>query len=202
MHPKTMSWILCSLIAACFACPAWSADETVMNETLKTIFSRKSVRTYTNEPGAKEKLEMLVRAGMAAPTAVDKRPWEFIIITDRKVLNQLADTLPYARMARQVSAGIVVAGDTRKQWRGPDSPYWIMDCSAASENILLAAESMGLGAVWTAIYPEDGRAEAVRKILGLPGHVVPLNLIPVGIPQGGEEPKDKYNPKQIHWNKW
>ncbi len=202
MNLKTMGRFLCILITICLAGEAWSVDETIMNDTLKTIFSRKSVRTYRNEPVAKEKLEMLVRAGMAAPTAVDKRPWEFIIITDRKVLSQLADTLPYARMARQAPAGIVVAGDTKKQWGGQDSLYWIMDCSAASENILLAAESMGLGAVWTAIYPEDGRAETVRKILGLPGHVVPLNLIPVDIPQGAEKPKNKYSPAQIHWNKW
>jgi nitroreductase len=176
--------------------------EAISNDTLKTIFSRKSVRSYKDEPVAKGKIEMLVRAGMAAPTAVDKRPWEFIVITDKTLLNRLADALPYARMAKQAAAGIVVAGDTKKQWGGKDSFYWIMDCSAASENILLAAESMGLGAVWTAIYPEEGRAEAVRKILGLPGHVIPLNLIPIGVPQGAEEPKDKYNPAQIHWNKW
>jgi len=202
MHPRAMGWLLFCLITVCFAGSTWSADEALMNDTLKTIFSRKSVRSYKDEPVAKEKLDMLVRAGMAAPTAVDKRPWEFIVITDRKVLNQLSDALPYARMARQASAGIVVAGDTRKQWGGQASPYWIMDCSAASENILLAAESMGLGAVWTAIYAEEGRAEAVRKVLGLPDHVVPLNLIPIGVPQGTEKPKDKYNPKQIHWNKW
>ncbi len=178
------------------------ARESISNDTLKTIFSRKSVRSYKDEPVPKEKIEMLVRAGMAAPTAVDKRPWEFIVITDKKLLNRLSDALPYARMAKQAAAGIVVAGDTKKQWGGRDSVYWIMDCSAASENILLAAESMGLGAVWTAIYPENGRAEAVRNILGLPAHIVPLNLIPIGVPQGAEKPKDKYNPAQIHWNKW
>ncbi len=197
----TCGLLIYGIIALC-AGSTWAAEEAIMNDTLKTIFSRKSVRTFQNDPVSKEKLEMLVRAGMAAPTAVDKRPWEFIVITDRTVLNRLADALPYARMARQAAAGIVVAGDTRKQWGGSDSSYWIMDCSAATENILLAAESMGLGAVWTAVYPEDSRTHTVRKILGIPGHIIPLNFIPVGIPQGKEKPKDKYNPAQVHWNKW
>jgi len=105
-------------------------------------------------------------------------------------------------MASTAAAAIIVGGDVRKQWGGLESDYWIMDCSAATENILLAAESMGLGAVWTAIYPEDARIRAVRQILGIPPHIVPLNLVPVGVPAGREKPKDKYNPAQIHWNKW
>ena len=181
---------------------AWAAEEVLMNDTLKTIFARKSVRSYRTEAVSDEKLQMLVRAGMAAPTAVDKRPWEFVVVTDRAVLKQLADALPYAKMAERAAAAIVVGGDVRRQWGGMESDYWIMDCSAATQNILLAAESMGLGAVWTAVYPEDSRVRAVRQILGIPPHVVPLNVIPVGVPSGREKPKDKYDPKQIHWNKW
>lgn len=181
---------------------AWAAEEVLMNDTLKTIFARKSVRSYRTEAVSDEKLQMLVRAGMAAPTAVDKRPWEFVVVTDRAVLKQLADALPYAKMSERAAAAIVVGGDVRRQWGGMESDYWIMDCSAATQNILLAAESMGLGAVWTAVYPEDSRVRAVRQILGIPPHVVPLNVIPVGVPSGREKPKDKYDPKQIHWNKW
>ena len=199
---RLSGWLLASGMMACLAGSAWAADEALMNDTLKTIFSRKSIRSYKDEPVSKEKLEMLIKAGMAAPTAVDKRPWEYIVITDRKVLNQLADALPYAKMASTAAAAIIVGGDVRKQWGGLESDYWIMDCSAATENILLAAESMGLGAVWTAIYPEDARIRAVRQILGIPPHIVPLNLVPVGVPAGREKPKDKYNPAQIHWNKW
>jgi nitroreductase len=202
MEQKIIGLILACGILACFACSAWAADEAIMNDTLKTIFSRKSIRSYKDEPVSKEKLVMLIKAGMAAPTAVDKRPWEFIVITDRKVLNELADALPYAKMASTAAAAIIVGGDVRKQWGGMESDYWIMDCSAATENILLAAESMGLGAVWTAVYPEDSRIRAVRQILGIPPHIVPLNLVPVGVPAGREKAKDKYDPKQIHWNKW
>ena len=199
---RLSGWLLASGMMACLAGSAWAAEEALVNDTLKTIFSRKSIRSYKDEPVSREKLEMLIKAGMAAPTAVDKRPWEYIVITDRKVLKQLADALPYAKMASTAAAAIIVGGDVRKQWGGLESDYWIMDCSAATENILLAAESMGLGAVWTAIYPEDARIRAVRQILGIPPHIVPLNLVPVGVPAGREKPKDKYNPAQIHWNKW
>jgi len=199
---RVSGWLLAGGIIVCLAGSAWAADEAIMNDTLKTIFSRKSVRSFHNGPVSREKLDMLVRAGMAAPTAVDKRPWEFVVVTDRAVLKQLADALPHAKMTDKAAAAIIVAGDVRKQWGGMDSDYWIMDCSAATQNILLAAESMGLGGVWTAVYPEDSRIRSVRQILGIPPHIVPLNVIPVGVPTGREKPKDKYNPAQIHWNKW
>jgi len=134
-----------------------------MNETMKTIFARKSVRNYNESTIPKETLELLVKAGMAAPTARDKRPWEFIIITDKAVLKKLTDALPYAKMGEKAGHGIVVAGDMEKQNGGTDSPYWIMDCSAAVQNILLAAESIGLGAVWTAVYPNADRIERIAK---------------------------------------
>lgn len=196
------SRLLACIVMISLAGSAWATEEALMNDTLKTIFARKSVRSYRSDAVSDEKLQMLVRAGMAAPTAVDKRPWEFVVVTDRTVLKQLADALPYAKMADRAAAAIVVGGDVRKQWGGMESDYWILDCSAATQNILLAAESMGLGAVWTAVYPEDSRVRAVRQILGIPPHVVPLNVIPVGVPAGREKPKDKYDPKQIHWNKW
>jgi nitroreductase len=139
---------------------------------------------------------------MAAPTAVDRRPWDFIIITDKSVLKQLADALPYAKMAEQASSAIVVTGNLDRQFGGRDALSWVFDCSAASENILLAAESIGLGAVWTGVYPDKERVNAVKKILGIPENVVPLNMIPVGVPAGKDKPKDKFNPEQIHINAW
>jgi nitroreductase len=179
-----------------------TAEEVRMNDTLKTIFNRKSVRVYSEAAVSDEQLLMLVKAGMAAPTAVDRRPWEFIVITDRAVLKKMADAMPYAKMAAQAPAAIVICGDTDRQFGGRQASYWQMDCSAATENLLLAAESMGLGAVWTSVYPEESRMDAMRAILGIPQHVIPLNLVPVGVPGGGEKPKDKYNPGQIHKNKW
>lgn len=172
------------------------------NETLQTIFSRASVRSYGDAPVSADTLLMLVRAGMAAPTAVNKRPWEFIVVTDRATLEKLAAALQYARMAAHAAAAIVVAGDTRRQYGGTDAQYWIMDCSAASENILLAAHSLGLGAVWTSVFPEQDRMDKVRGILGIPDHVVPLNVIPIGAPAAAVKAQDKYDPAQIHRDRW
>ncbi|MGI6394560.1 MAG: nitroreductase family protein [bacterium] len=173
-----------------------------MNETMRTIFSRKSVRNYTGDSISKETLELLVKAGMAAPSARDKRPWEFIIIDDKEILEKLSQALPYAKMTAEAGHGIVVAGNLEKQNRPPDSPYWIMDCSAAVQNILLAAESLGLGTVWTAIYPNEERIEPVSRLLNLPENIAPLALIPIGKPKSSEGPKEKFNEAQIHWNKW
>ena len=121
------------------------------NQTLETILNRKSVRKYKDRPVEKEKIDKLIRAGMAAPSSRDRRPWEFIIVTDRKALDTMAEGLPFARMLKETRQAIVVCGDTIKS-----SNAWFLDCSAASQNLLLAAESMGLGAVWTAVYPYPG----------------------------------------------
>jgi nitroreductase len=172
-------------------------------DTLEIIFERKSVRNYKTDEVSKEHLETIVKAGMAAPTARDRRPWEFIVINDREMLDKLAEALPYAKMAKQASAGIIVAGDLEKQNGGADSPYWIMDCSAAIQNILLAVEHLELGAVWTALYPNQDRIDAVRNLFPeMPQTIVPLAFIPVGVPAGTDKPKDKFNPEQLRWNKW
>ena len=172
------------------------------NETTKTIFNRKSVRNYVEATVSPETLEFLVKAGMAAPSAIDRRPWEFIIINDKATIKKLHDALPYAKMVGKAGHAIVVAGNIEKQAGGKDSTFWIMDCSAAAQNILLAAESLGLGAVWTAVYPDAGRMKSVVEILGLPSNIVPLAFIPVGKPDGSDKPKDKFDKEKIHWNHW
>lgn len=170
--------------------------------TIETIHQRKSVRSFTSEKMSKEQLETLVRAGMAAPTAVNMQPWAFIAINDRATLDQLGEELPYAKMLKKANAAIVVCGDLQKALDGWEQIFWVQDCSAASQNILLAAESLGLGAVWTAAYPAEDRMATVSKILNLPDHIMPLNVIPVGYPDGDIEPKDKWDSENLHWNKW
>lgn len=172
------------------------------NPTLKVIHSRKSVRHYINRKVAKEDLLMLVKAGMAAPTAVDRRPWAFIIVTDKAKLEELEMGLPYTKMLTKAGAGIIVCGVMEKALPGEGKEFWIQDCSAATENILLAAESMSLGAVWTAAYPSQERMGHVRKVLDIPENIVPLNVIPVGYSLGDEKPKDKFDPANVHWEKW
>lgn len=179
---------------------AQNIEEFKMNATIKTIHQRKSVRKYTDEKVSKEILEQLVKAGMAAPTAVNKQPWAFIAIDDAEVLAKLQDALPYAKMIK--NAAIVVCGNMQKALPGWEQEFWIQDCSAASENILLAAESLGLGAVWTAVYPARDRMESVVKILNLPGHIIPLNVIPIGYPADENHPKDKWKSENLHWQRW
>ena len=169
------------------------------NETLEVIHKRKSVRHFTDQPVSKAQIETLLKAGMAAPTAVNRQPWVFYVVTKRETLDSLSQQLPYAKMLSQVQAAIVVCGDMDKAGNLKDKGYWVQDCAAATENILLAAESIGLGAVWTASYPYDDRTKVVIKALRMPTNHVPLNVIPIGYPTGEDAPKDKWNPEDIIW---
>lgn len=194
--------VLSFVVASCFvSCgPAGQHNSPEGNAVLQTIFQRKSVRDFLPKKVSREILDTLVRAGMAAPTGRDIRPWEFVVVTERILLDTLARVLPYAAMLAEAPAAIVVCGRTDVTAGG--SSYWYLDCSAAAENILLAAESLGLGAVWTATYPYEDRMQAVAGILELPDEVLSLNVIPVGYPRGEQTPKEKYDSSRIHRNKW
>lgn len=173
------------------------------NTTLETIHARKSVRAFTQQKVSAEQVDTLLRAAMAAPTAVNKQPWAFIVVNDRAMLDTLAAQLPYAKMLESVGVAIIVCGDTTKALMDVDQSYWVQDCSAASENLLLAAQSMGLGAVWTGVFPRLDRVEMVKRTLKLPEHIIPLNVIPIGYPANPDEPaKDKYKSENIHLNGW
>ncbi len=172
-----------------------------LNNTVKTILERKSVRSFENKSIGKDQLELILKAGMAAPSARNLQPWAFIVVTDRDVLNTLADRLPYAKMLFEASAAIVVCGVPEKAGDSPEG-YWVQDCSAATQNILLAIESMGLGAVWTGVYPRSDRVDVVRDVLSIPKNVFPLNVIPIGYPKDENRPKDKFKPENIRWEKW
>ena len=194
------SLVFLAILCMSIACTtSFAQTRSSKEDVLSVIHNRKSVRTYQDKKVTKDQLEVLMKAAMAAPTAVDRRPWIFIAVTDRTTLDKLSEGLPYAQMLKQASAAIVVCGDTTKAFPGD---FWIMDCSAATENLLLAAEGTGLGAVWTAVYPEQERVDHVRKVLGIPSHCIPLNCIPIGYPTGIEKPKNKWDPANIHWEKW
>lgn len=177
--------------------------QSTRQAVLDNILSRKSVRSYTEEPVGREQLDTLVRAAMAAPSGRDMRPWKFIIVDERALLDSLAESLEFAKMAKEAPVGIIVCGDlTVKDDHDRPSRNWILDCSAATENILLTAEAMGLGAVWTGVYPYEERIVSVQQILSLPNHIIPLAFIPIGHPKGDTQPKDKYNKDNIHFNGW
>lgn len=173
-----------------------SKQEENAQQVIENILSRKSVRKYLARSVEPEKVELILAAGMAAPSGKDMRPWEFVVVDDREILNAMAEELPYAKMLKNAPMAIVVCGDTTK------SSYWYVDCSAVAQNILLAVESLGLGAVWTATYPYPERMEVVKKHTGIPEHIQSLCVIPVGYPVAPGNPKDKWDPNRIHRNKW
>ena len=179
-----------------------SADRKGKNmDALEVIHNRKSVRHFTGDAVSRKELEALLAAGMAAPSAVNQQPWAFVAITEHDILERLSRGLPYAKMLQVAGAAIVVCGLLEKANDGIKE-YVIIDCAAATENILLAAEALGLGAVWTAAYPRKEREQWVREVLSLPGDVVPVCVIPIGRPTGEDKPKDKYKPERIHWQRW
>ena len=172
-----------------------------VDAVLENIHNRKSVREYTSEPVSKENIETMLQAAMAAPTAVNFQPWRFIVLDNKEDLNKLAEKLPYAKMLAQAPLAIVVCGETL--WMGgAENPFWAQDCSAATQNLLLAAEALGLGAVWTAAYPDEQRCASIKEALGMPETVQPLCVIPIGHPAGENQPKDKWKPENIHYGRW
>lgn len=173
-----------------------------INDAIDVIMSRKSVRNFKKDTVSHEDLTTILKAAMAAPTAVNKQPWSFIVVTDREILDKLADTLPYAKMLFQAPSAIIVCAHPDWASQPNSTEYAIIDCSLASMNILLAAEALGLGAVWTAAYPRKDRIEPVRSICNIPDNVIPLNVIPIGYPTGEDKPKDKFKEDRIHWNKF
>lgn len=175
---------------------------TQQDTTMETILTRTSVRSYTDKVVEPEKIEQLLRAAMSAPTAVNKQPWAFVVVTDRALLDTLSVLLPYGKMLKSATTAIVVCGDLNKALLDINQAYWVQDCSAASQNILLAAHAMGLGAVWTGVFPREDRVADVRGVLNIPDNLVPLNVIPVGYPNGDSMPKDKWNIENIYYNRW
>jgi nitroreductase len=172
-----------------------------MKDFFETVMKRTSVRRFSEAPLSKETWERLLRAAMAAPSAVNSQPWEFIVVSDREKLKALADVLPYAKMTAS-AAGALVACAVPKRAFGGSRDFAIIDTSLACENFLLAVEALGLGAVWTALFPDSGREKAVRGLLGIPEEIIPLALIPVGLPEGEGNPKDKYRKEFIHLESW
>jgi len=179
----------------------YANEDAKTMDTLSVIHARKSVRNFTGAPVSKADLDKIIRAGMAAPTAGNKQPWSFIVITERKILDDLAAGLPNAKMLTKAGAAIIVCTEPDKA-NGKSKDFAIIDASLAGENILLAIESLGLGGVWTAAYPYEDRMKHVKMVLNMPQEVIPLNVIAIGVPAGQDKPKDKYKKEKIHWERW
>ena len=167
---------------------------------INNIMTRTSIRQYTDETVSKADIETMLRAGMAAPTAVNRQPWHFVAVTDKAKLAELAGRR--GGMIKQAGVAIVVCGNMDKAMEGPGQAFWVQDCSAATENILLAANAIGLGAVWTGCYPMGDRVAEVSKTLKLPETIVPLCVIAIGHPAEQPAPKDKWKPENVSYNEF
>ena len=196
-----------TLVAAAILSGGMAASQGVSEQSkavMENIFTRSSVREYVEGKKIKvdEYIEPLLRAGMSAPSAMNRQPWEFIVITDRERLANMSEEFKNASYLKSAQFAIIVCGNLKEAIEGEGKEYWFQDCSAATENILLAAHSMGLGAVWCGIYPIEERTKALQSFLSLPEYIIPLNIIPVGVPANKQEPKDKWKKEKIHWEKF
>lgn len=177
-----------------------------MNESdpvLQAIARRRSVRQYLDKPVPRDAVDAMLKAAMAAPSAKNVQPWRFSVVNRREVLAALAEVLQFGKMLRQAPLAIMVGADLAVAEEGtPGYDYWKQDCSAATMNLLLAAEAMGLGAVWLGVTPVPERVADVGRILALPETVAPLGLVSIGYPNDSAMARDKYDPAKIDWQHW
>ncbi len=167
--------------------------------TLEAIRTRRSIRQYTDEAVPQETIKALLRAAMSAPSAGNGQPWQFVVVDERAMLDQIPSVSPYAAMCKQAKLAILVCGDTTKE-KYPG--FWVQDCSAAIMCMLLAAHEMGLGAVWTGAHPMPDRVAGLKRLLGLPESVIPLGLVVIGHPSKTMPPQDRFQEERVHHNKW
>lgn len=209
---KTM--LVGALVAAMVVAAACGKEaQPAQKSALEVIKARTSIRSFTGEKLSEEQINTLLDAAMAAPTAANEQPWRFIVITDDEVKAGLYSGEVHKQIVSNAGAVIIVCGETTRLRRAhganPDAepvpepnPYWYEDCSAAAENLLLAATAMDLGAVWLSCYPIERSVNRIRAYLDIPESVTPLAIVPVGYPAENPAPKNKWKTENIHYNKW
>lgn len=168
-------------------------------ELLEAIFTRRSIRKFTAEPVSADDLHTLLRAACYAPTAADRRSWNFLVIQNPETLAGIAAAHEHAKMAAEANLVIIVCGDNQIQ---PRLGFVIEDCAAALQNILLAAHGLGLGAVWCGLYPDPGRVEEISQRFALPSHIIPVGLIAIGHPAETRTTEERYDPAKMHFEQW
>ena len=172
-----------------------------MNPALQALFARRSVRQYTDRAVSDAAIRDLLEAAMAAPSAVGKDPWHFIAVRNKDTLGKMADGLPKGQMLRHAAAGLLVCGDLDRAHDGQES-YLLQDCSAATENILLAASLLGLGACWLGVHPRGERIGWMRELFGLPARIIPVSAIALGWPARQPEPRTRFRQEAVHAETW
>ena len=168
-------------------------------DTIEAIHTRRSIRNYQDKQIPDELITQILKAAMAAPSARNQQPWEFIVISDPEIKEEVPTVSPFTKMILSAPAGILVCGNLDIE-TAPG--YWVIDCSAATQNLLLAAHSLGLGAVWTGVYPREERMNGLTELLNLPQHISPHSLVVMGYPVEIPPQQDRFKPERIHYNTW
>lgn len=168
-------------------------------DALEAIYTRRSVRSFTDKPISENDLHDLLRAGMQAPSARNEQPWHFIVIDDPEKMHAIPDFHSHAKMLFEAPVAILICSDRKLETKRAS---WLQDCSAAAENILLAAHAKGLGGVWIGIFPDSERVLGMKNLMSLPDDVRPVALIALGHPETVPDPLDRFNPERVHRNQW
>lgn len=168
-------------------------------DTIEALMTRRAVREFTSQPVEDEQIDTILKAAMHAPSACNQQPWHFVVVSERAPLNALAAVHPYAQMLKQAPLAVIVCADVTLE-TCPGN--WAIDCSAAMENLLLAAHALGLGAVWVGIHPVEQRVKDIAQVLNLPKYVMPLALAAIGHAANPLPKVDRYLPERIHRNRW
>lgn len=168
-------------------------------DLLDAIFTRRSIRKYSGEQVSQGEIQTILKAAMYAPSANNQQPWHFLVIDDVGIMDQIIQVHPYARMLSGASIAVLICGDESLEL---SKGYWAVDCAAATQNLLLAAHGIGLGAVWLGVHPREERKSGIRKIFNLPDHIQPFAVVSIGKP-GEEKPlPERFKQERIHWNEW
>jgi nitroreductase len=168
-------------------------------DTIEAILTRRSIRKYTGDRVSEGLLNQLLCVAMAAPSAANEQPWHFVVISNRGIMAQVPAFHPHAHMLKEAALAILVCSDPSLELtkgRG------VLDCSAATQNILLAAHASGLGAVWLGIYPVEERMNGMRKLLNMPSRIVPISLVSIGYPDESLSMEDRFKPERVHYQRW
>jgi nitroreductase len=163
------------------------------------IFTRRSIRKYSGEQVSQAEIQTILKAAMYAPSANNQQPWHFLVIDDVGIMDQIIQIHPYAGMLSGACFAVLICGDESLEL---SKGYWAVDCAAATQNLLLAAHGIGLGAVWLGVHPREERKSDIKKLFNLPDHIQPFAIISIGKP-GEEKPvPERFKPERIHWNEW
>lgn len=166
---------------------------------MDSVLSRRSIRNFQDRAIPESEIQKILEGAMSAPSAHNQQPWELVVITERQLLNSIPEFHPYSRMLAMAPMAILVCAKT-KDLKSPD--FWPQDCSAATENILVEANELGIGSVWLGVYPKEPIMKGFRQLFSLPDDVLPFSLVALGYPAEKKEPSQRFDPKRVHRNGW